>query len=128
MTEPTLRSEADRAIADARRGKPALEVLRELMSLAVGLAAFYQPKPVGSTNENFDEGRFRYYSERAADLAKAIASYEAPRLQAVAVAAPPPEHRTTRFRLNIFGRVLRLPPVIEGEPPSVVAPESDVQQ
>jgi hypothetical protein len=112
-----------------RRGKPALDVLRELMGLAVGLAAFHQPRPVDAgLNPNYNEQAFRYYAEFAKDCAKAIAAYEAPKLQAVAVAAPPPEQRTTRFRLNIFDRVLRLPPVIDGDPPSVVAPESDVQQ
>ena len=124
--EPTLRAEAERAIEDARRGKPALEVMRQLMTLSLGLCAFYQPRPDGmDPNENYDEARFRYYAQFAADLAKAVASYEAPKLQAIAVAAPPPEQRAVKFRLNIFDRVLRLPPVIEGDPPSVVMPETE---
>jgi hypothetical protein len=76
-------AEAQRDIA--RGEKLAVDVLRDLMRLSLGLCAYYQPRPAGSQpNPNYDESRFRYYAEFAATCAKLVAGFESPKLAAVA--------------------------------------------
>jgi hypothetical protein len=103
--ELTLEREAEQLLEETRKGKkPAVQILRDFMTLATGLAAFYQPRPEGmEPNPNYDEARFRHYSQFAVDCAKAIASYETPQLRAIAVAAPAPQReQIKRFKLRIF--------------------------
>jgi hypothetical protein len=93
-------AEAEREMA--RGKKPAVAVLGELMTLSLGLAAFFQPRPAGmEPNPHFNEQAFRYYAEFARDCAKALASYETPALRAIAAPAPT-DQKTIRFKLNVF--------------------------
>jgi len=130
--------DAERELERARtEGKPlARDVLERFMLLFAGLASRFQPGTMAAPNKHADDTQFRFWSERAVDAAKALAIYQSPRLQALAVAAPPHEReRVTRIRIDVFsasGRLVRRvgededgqryerdfpsePPTIEGE-------------
>jgi hypothetical protein len=73
------------------------EVLINLVTAYMGLAAFYQPtaplkrdpvtKEVTSANTNYDEAMFRHYSAMAKEAAAALTPFQHPRYSAVVVGA-----------------------------------------
>jgi hypothetical protein len=90
---------AERAVAEAKgKGQPlAKEVLAECMVAFRNLAFAHE---AGSK-------AFQRWAVLAVDTAKALAPYESPQYQAIAIATPPPPIQDTepvRFTLRVFDR------------------------
>ncbi len=95
---------------DAGKAEPAapsaVALLRRFMGFYGALAVHFRPSRADDVNESADDKAFRYWSERACDVAKALLAYEAPKLGAIMPPAPEAGERVTRFKLDIFDREL----------------------
>jgi hypothetical protein len=144
MSKADEEAESRKAAREFERAKAqdrpfAAEVLRRLLAAFTNLTIRYQP-----TSPEADEAKFRYWSERAADVAKALLPFEAPRLATVALPpAPPAEDEPRRFTLRVFGFDHRLGRRVEyagpgsceiidpnpgDQPPSPEPPKANVLQ
>lgn len=78
-----------------RRGvKLGKDVLEEFMLLFGGIAASYQPLPVGAASPPghvVDEEKFLTYARLTVDTAKALAEFQSPKFRAIMVTAPAPD-------------------------------------
>jgi hypothetical protein len=65
--------------------KLAKEVLDQFMVLFAGMAAFYQPRPASSMqqNPNANESKFDKYAKLAVECAKDLAPYQSPTFRSV---------------------------------------------
>jgi len=90
----------------AREGRSlAVDVLEEYMRVFRGMSAFYQPSSKAK-GARPDPVQFEKWARLALRCAESLAEFQTAKLKAIAVAAPPPEQRTVKFRLNIFDREL----------------------
>ena len=94
------RKEMLAAEVEAATGKPPItgkEALIQLVSVYMGLTAFYQPtaplrydaekKRMVSANPNYDEAMFRHYSAMAKEAATALTPFQHPRYSAMMIGA-----------------------------------------
>jgi hypothetical protein len=94
------------AIAASRRteGKRlAVDVLSELMHYFMGLAAKHQPRMANGV-EIGSEDKFTKFAKLAADIAKDLASYESPKLQATTMRGDPDQPLEAKLEIVIVGK------------------------
>lgn len=132
-----LRREITEANVKAETGKAPLtgkEALINLVSVYMSLTGFYGPKPplsrdpvtgkVTSSNANYDEQAFRYYSAMAKEAAAALTPFQHPRYSAVVVGA------SVVTKVEVMGGMpddfsTPLAPLIDLKPGDVVTAEDE---
>lgn len=117
--EARLKNDALR-LAEAQGPILMKDILFQLAQMNLSLAAFYQPYPQWSrdaagkpvnANTNYDEDRYRYYSNAAREAAHAGAPFQSPRYSAVMVGA------ATLTKIEVTGGMpddFKAPTQIEG--------------
>jgi hypothetical protein len=93
------------------KGKPALEVLQDLLDEALSITEHFAPTP-GNTHADHD--RHERFLIFARDTAKELAKYQSPQLRSIAIAPAMPPAKTRRFTLHVFdsGRLLDVTPPV----------------
>jgi hypothetical protein len=91
---------AEREIAKAgtERRKLGKERLEELLEIAVGATAYFQPtlKNGVERNPNADWTQFQKWFQIAHAVAATVSPFQSPTFRAIMVAAPPPKHDEDR--------------------------------
>jgi hypothetical protein len=127
------------AEVEAATGKPPItgkEALIQLVSVYMGLTAFYQPtaplrydpalKRMVSANPNYDEAMFRHYSAMAKEAATALTPFQHPRYSAMMVGASV----VTKVKVEGGMKDDFVPPVPDGvvldlKPGTIITAEDD---
>jgi hypothetical protein len=87
-------AEREIAHAGAERRKLGRERLEELLEIAIGATAFFQPglKNGVEQNQNADWAQFQKWFQIAHAVAATVSPFQSPTFRAIMVAAPPPKH------------------------------------
>jgi hypothetical protein len=94
------------------KGKPALEVLQDLLDESLSITEHFAPTP---GNSHADHDRHERFLIFARDTAKELAKYQSPQLRSIAIAPPtPPAETRRRFTLTVFDHDHR--PVVDVTP------------
>lgn len=105
--------QAQQEVDKARRAATKLgkDVLEEFMKLFAGMAAQYQPLPVGMAvpaGRAPDEAKFLTYAKLTVETARDLAQFQSPKFKAIQIVAPPPSPAATAPTIDQAGNVVQL--------------------